>query len=257
MLDQFWGSIGSDLAKRWLDYLFGPAFLFWATGAGLYLWRMGWQQKLQMIQSLTEFQQITWILLLLLLLLFSSVLMKSLRFPVLRFLEGYWPWPFNYLGMGLTGLHRRSYQKKYNELRRLKALESKGELDDRQRERLGELESWAHWSPARANELMPTALGNILRARERGPERRYGLDAVICWPRIWPLLASNVREDLTAARGSLDSLAELWFWGLLLLLWVSLSPWVILISVLWMITAYMLALQAAMTYGELLEAAFD
>ena len=34
MLNKFWESIGTKVADRWLEYLFGPAFLFWAGGLG-------------------------------------------------------------------------------------------------------------------------------------------------------------------------------------------------------------------------------
>ena len=43
MLSKFWESIGSDLAERWLEYIFGPAFLFWAGGCGIYVWKTGCQ----------------------------------------------------------------------------------------------------------------------------------------------------------------------------------------------------------------------
>ena len=257
MLDKFWGSITTDLAKRWMDYIFGPAFLFWMSGLGLYIWRTGWQEKLAQIQSSTPFQQGIWIFVGLLVLIFSSALLQALRFPILRLLEGYWFWPLNYLGQGIIALRTRSFQKNYNELRRLKNLESEGELDAKQRERITQLDIWAHWNPSKENDLLPTNLGNILRSRERSPERKFGLDAVVSWPRLWPLLPSNVRDDLTNSRASLDYLVELWFWGLLFLLWASWTPWVIPVSLLWMIIAYTMALQAAMTYGDLLEAAFD
>jgi hypothetical protein len=66
-----------------------------------------------------------------------------------------------------------------------------------------------------------------------------------------------VRTDLTEARSSLDRLVELWFWGLLFLLWTSWTAWALFIGLLWMILIYGMALQAAMAYGDLLESAFD
>jgi hypothetical protein len=257
MLDKFWESIGSDLAERWLEYIFGPAFLFWAGGFGLYAWQTGWQVILKEAQAQTQFQQGSWIVLALFVLAFSSVLMQAIRFPILRLLEGYWPWPFNYLGLGIVALRKPHFQKNYDELRHLKASEDKGKLDAGQREKLIRLDVWAHWHPAKSNDLLPTALGNILRSRERSPERKYGLDAVVCWPRLWPLLPENVRSDLANARSSLDRLVELWFWGLLFLLWAFWTPWAVVIGLLWMIVTYGMALQAAMAYGDLLEAAFD
>jgi hypothetical protein len=80
---------------------------------------------------------------------------------------------------------------------------------------------------------------------------------VICWPRLWPLLPENVRTDLTNARSSLDRLVELWFWGLLFLLWAFWTSWAVIIGLLWMVMTYGMALQSAMAYGDLLESAFD
>jgi hypothetical protein len=258
MLNKFWESIGANVAERWLEYIFGPAMLFWVGGIGLYVWQTGWQSTLKSVQVLTPFQQGSWLVLTLFILVFSSILMQAIRFPILRLLEGYWAWPFNYLGLGIVALRKPSYQKKYTELRGLmKVLEDKGNLDAMQREKLAQLDVWAHWQPVSSKELLPTTLGNILRARERAPERKYGLDAIVCWPRLWPLLPENVRTDLTNARSSLDRLAELWFWGLFFMLWAFLTPWAGLISLLWMLMTYGMACQSAMAYGDLLESAFD
>ena len=257
MLSKFWESIGSDLAERWVEYVFGPAFLFWGSGYGIYVWKTGWQKVLADLQTLSPVQQGVTIILGLLIIVFSSVVLKAVRFPILRVLEGYWPWPFNYLGLGIIALRKLFFKKKYDELRQLKADEENGELTLSQKERLILLDVWAHWHPAKADDLLPTALGNILRARERTPERRYGIDAIVCWPRLWSLLSENVRDDLSAARSSLDRLVELWFWGLLFLFWAFWTPWVIIIGLLWMTLTYGMVLQAAMAYGDLLEAAFD
>lgn len=257
MLNKFWESIGSNVAERWLDYIFGPAFLFWGGGLGLYAWRTDWRQVLKDAQALTPFQQGSWILLAVLMLVFSAVLMQAIRFPILRLLEGYWPWPLRYLGARIVALRKPYFQKRYDELRLLKASEVKGNLDPGQRVKLSQLEVWAHRYPVKADDLLPTSLGNILRAREYSPERKYGLDALICWPRLWPLLPENMRMDLSNARASLDRMAELCFWGLLFLLWVFLNSWALVVGLLWMVMSYSMAQQAAMAYGDLLESAFD
>ena len=74
---------------------------------------------------------------------------------------------------------------------------------------------------------------------------------------LWPLLPEIVRTDLTNARSSLDRLVEFSFWGLLFLFWAFWTPWALVIGLLWMIISYGMTLQAAMAYGDLLEAAFD
>ena len=258
MLNKFWESIGSNVAERWLEYIFGPAILFWVGGLVLYTWHVGWQTVLQDVQMFTSIQQGSWLILTFFILIFSSVLMQAIRFPILRLLEGYWVWPLNYLGIALVAIQKKTYKKKYAELNDLmKELAAKGKLDSRQLEKLTKLDVWAHTQPVSTEELLPLPLGNILRARERTPERKYGLDPIICWPRMWSLLPENVRTDLASARSSLDRLAELCFWGLLFALWIFLTPWAIVIGLLWVFITYRMACQAAMSYGDLLEAAFD
>jgi hypothetical protein len=256
MLNKFWENMGTKVTERWLEYIFGPAFLFWAGGFGLFAWQTGWQKVLKDVQKLTPFQQGSWIVLALLVLVFSSVLMQAIRFTILRLLEGYWPWPIGYLRMGIVALRKLRFEKKYTELRRL-AAQDKKDLSPKHRAKLVSLDLWAHRHPVDPKDLLPTALGNILRAREFSPERKYGLDAIICWPRLWSLLPENVQTDLANARVSLDRLAELWFWGLLFLLWAFLTPWSLFIAFLWMAITYGMACQSAMAYGDLLESAFD
>lgn len=256
MLDNFWASMGSKLAERWLEYIFGPAFLFWAGWFGVLVWKTGWQMILQDIQALTPFHQGAGIVLSLFVLISSSMLVQAIRFPILRLLEGYWLKPFNYLGLGIITLRKRVFQKKMDRLRLLAASDQKT-LDIKQLDERTALDIWAHWHPVNSKDLLPTDLGNILRAREYSPQRKYGLDAIVCWPRLWPLLPENVRTDLANARSILDRLAEFWFWGLLSLLWAFELREAIIISIFWMIMAYKIVCQSAMSYGELVETAFD
>src|SRR5262249_3031460 len=41
--------------------------------------------------------------------------------------------------------------------------------------------------PDKPTPLLPTALGNALRAAEHASGERYGLDTITSWPRIYPL----------------------------------------------------------------------
>ena len=51
----------------------------------------------------------------------------------------------------------------------------------------------------------PTYLGNALRAGESAVYYKYGLDVVVCWPRLWLLLPSSTQEELNKSRQKLDS----------------------------------------------------
>jgi hypothetical protein len=257
MLTKFWETVGQDLAKKWLERIFGPAFLFWGGGLGLYLWQEGWAAILADVEQWPTTQQIGVLILGLLLIVFSSLLMETLRLPLLRLLEGYWPRPFHILGRWITDWRRSRYTKKYNRLRELKALSQKEPLATADKEELIRLELWAHAQPASARDLLPTAFGNLLRAREQASWRKYGLDAIICWPRLWTLLPDTDRDMLVSARTALNTQAEMVYWGFFFLAWAVVTPWAIPIAMVWMGTAYATAVQGAATYGDLVEAAFD
>lgn len=51
----------------------------------------------------------------------------------------------------------------------------------------------------------PTRLGNLINAFETYPDRRYGVDAVFYWYRIWLKLDKDLREELDTRQASTDS----------------------------------------------------
>jgi hypothetical protein len=63
----------------------------------------------------------------------------------------------------------------------------------------GRSQSWAK----------PTALGNALRAAEVRPQVAYGLDGVVVWLRLYPLLPEAMRSLLGDAQSECQLNAEL------------------------------------------------
>ena len=58
-------------------------------------------------------------------------------------------------------------------------------------------------------DLMPTALGNALRAAESRAGRRYALEAVTMWPRLYAILPDRVARLIDDQREQLDLAANL------------------------------------------------
>jgi hypothetical protein len=81
--------------------------------------------------------------------------------------------------------------------------------------------------PNVASHYLPTRIGNILRAAETWPADKYGLDAVVVWPRLWLLLPDISRQELLAARAALDSAVAAVIWGLLFCVFTIWTPFAI------------------------------
>ncbi|XGV97802.1 MAG: hypothetical protein ACAF41_02485 [Leptolyngbya sp. BL-A-14] len=112
--------------------------------------------------------------------------------------------------------------------------------------------------PSRPENMMPTRLGNLLRAAENRPLAKYGLDPIICWPSFWLVLPDSAKKELQEARAYLDNAARFWLWSLLFTIWAIWAWWAAPVGLLSaLFTYYWWILGAAATYGDLLEAAFD
>ena len=112
--------------------------------------------------------------------------------------------------------------------------------------------------------LMPTTLGNVLRAAEEIAGSRYGLDTVVTWPRLYPLLSDKLRTILDDQRNQLDFAARfcvifLIFTAISTVLlfkhgwWLSIPA--ITLALAWL--SYRAAVAAGLAYGKGIKAAYD
>ncbi len=88
--------------------------------------------------------------------------------------------------------------------------------------------------PPDHSKIMPTRLGNVLRAIEFYSLERYNLDAVVIWPRLQQDLPEGFSSSLLDSKASLDLMVTLstfiLLFGIPLSIWgaviaTSLSPW--------------------------------
>jgi hypothetical protein len=105
--------------------------------------------------------------------------------------------------------------------------------------------------------MMPTRLGNVLKSAESRSRYLYGLDAVICWPRLWLVLPEATRQELVRARVDLDAGARAVLWSALFAIWAAWWPWAAVIALVVAAAAYRGTVSAAGLYGDLITAAFD
>jgi hypothetical protein len=194
-----------------------------------------------------------------------ALVLHPLQLSLVRVLEGYW-------GHGVVfripadwgrGRHRR----------RRELLERQTQIPKPEGQQPGAQQiaaaSMAAWKlrrlyPDDADHVMPTLLGNVLKAAEDRAGGRYGLDCVVVWPRLYPMLSESLTAALDDARNQLDLMVRFAAtFGLVALgALVLLAPhgwWaaVVLAALVLAWMSYRAGVNAAIAYGELLESAID
>ncbi|WKK23903.1 hypothetical protein QZH56_35325 [Streptomyces olivoreticuli] len=191
--------------------------------------------------------------------LLVAAFLQPLQLPLVRLLEGYWP-------RGTSALARIAVKGQERARRRL-ALDAEVPPDptdaERQRALVAAWQLGRRYPPGPV-PLLPTALGNALRAGEASAGSAYGADAVPWWPRLYPVLGDRMRAVVDDRRNQLDLACRLsvtaGFTGLLSVILLIRSGWWltsagVLLALAWV--AYRGAVSAALGYAEALSAAFD
>jgi hypothetical protein len=280
-MGKFWDGVVGGIARKWSDRLLSPAFVFWLAGAYLCGRSLGWDNAFGQMNALSTPLQILVLVVALLVVAGSATAIESVQEGMLHLMEGYWPrW------MGVLRRWRVGRQKKRRDgiKRQLAALAERWEhLSPEEMQAYTRLD--AEWRAyPHTYSLLPTRLGNLLRAAEEHPDVRYGLVAGVVWPHLWLVLPDNARKDISEARERLNAAVRLCIWGLLFLVWlpctlsgphVPLPPtfglawisvavanvltegWPFFVGVGLAYWGYRRALAAAQVYGDLLRAAFD
>ncbi|ABW11984.1 conserved hypothetical protein [Parafrankia sp. EAN1pec] len=262
MLTAFWEATGNKLADRWATASV-PALVFWLAGLAAFARHRGGVHTLSTqtgwLDRQTPATQVAVILTILLAVAASGIVMNRLATPALRLLEGYWPAWAGPLHHRLTDrLARRAaaeasaWQQAYNRAHEsttptAEDLAAYTRLERRRRRR-----------PAAPAYFMPTPIGNILRAAERRPIDKYGLDTVALWPRIWTLLPDAIREEILTVRASLDTAVTTAMWGLL---FCAFAPFTYLAVPIGLgvaaLTIVVTVPTRAQLFGDLIETAYD
>ncbi|MGJ5630173.1 hypothetical protein [Nostoc sp. CALU 1950] len=257
MPTKFLESLGGKLAENWAANILTPAFVFWIGGLLAWVWRFGRKPLEDWLKQQPESLLIVVMVSGLLIIAVSGFVVQRFDLFILRFLEGYW-------SAWLLPLRRWMIQQKERDLKRKdKRWQTLADKKDQQVITNEELEEYVTLDgqlmqfPSQPNRLMPTKLGNILRAAESRPYDKYGLDAVICWSRLWLLLPDGVKKELQEARSNLNTAARFWVWSLLFIVWTLWAWWAIPAGLVGAIFAYYWAVDAASIYCSLLESAFD
>jgi hypothetical protein len=275
MFETVWKSLGEGFGSRWLLTSFGPALAFWGASLLTYGGGTNWEFVTRW------YAYPDWFVILLLAsglvgVVFTAYLLDLFGPSLLQLAEGY-GWervPIVGARMRAAAAARRQQteadQVRFSQLqvRQAAIMASGGQpLTADEMAELLALDERLYYRPPDPAHSMPTAFGDILRAAEDGVRARYGLDPVVCWPRLYPVLPDGLRADLGAARGNVDATlriaalaglyALVWtVWSLAAGWWI-LAPLVLGAGVLAAWMGYRAAVTAAVPYADLIRAAFD
>jgi hypothetical protein len=253
----FLESFGGSLGQRWFTTLFTPAFVFWLGGLMVLVEYWGWNRITAWWEALGEPTQYGLLVGSLLLIAASAGVVRQFDLAVIQFLEGYWPGWMGSLRRRLIHRQRRLVQQKEKRWQQLALQHDRQGLTSEEMAEYVALDYELRQFPAQSDRLMPTQLGNRLRAAEEQPRYKYGLDAIICWPRLWLLLPDSAKKELQESRSTLNNAARMWLWSLLFLIWGLWIFWAIPIGVLVAFFSYRWMVSIAITYGNLVESSFD
>ncbi|GAB7103959.1 hypothetical protein JCM4814A_22730 [Streptomyces phaeofaciens JCM 4814] len=140
--------------------------------------------------------------------LLLTALLQPFQVRAVRVLEGYWDrWPMTSGPAGvLIEVQRRRWEAVRGQAERPAPDAAARRVRADARRRLAATPS--------VDVLLPTALGNALRAGELSAGERYGLSTLASWPRIYMQVSDRMSDTLRSARDALDSAVNL-CWSLL------------------------------------------
>jgi len=257
MVTKFWDKLAEGLAGQWTAQALGPALAFWGGGLLAWAWRYSWQPLVDWLVALDNTAAYVALAVGGLVLLAASAAAATwLQLAVLRLAEGYWPGPFRRLRFALARRLEKRLQGKDERWQQLADVEPQRRSAEQQAE-YAQLDAELAGCPVDPRRLMPTRLGNLLRAAEEYPQVRYGLTMGVCWPRLWLLLPKEAQETLAGARERLNSAARLWVWSVLFAVWTMWAWWAVPLAAVAAVAAWWGMLNAAGVYGDLLRAAVD
>lgn len=194
-----------------------------------------------------------------------------LDMPIYMVFEGRRYWPARLCAWGVAWQQRR-----------LARLRTRADALDRADPRCTELRLMIREYPAGPDgverALYPTRMGNLLKAFESYPDRKYGLDGVFAWYRLWVSIDKDLRGELDDQQAIVDSAiyasfglalaapvcaayaATGWLTGTRYLTVLPPPPALLCLALLALVMSwalYHISLHAQAQYGELLAALFD
>ena len=187
------------LSKRFIIAYWFPTFFVvvaaLALRATVYTWEASWAWWLSLTVGEDKTGQVWALLAFLLLITLFAYLLQPFTRLLVQFFEGYLFWP-----PFLRRWRTEQQEKRYH--RWLEKAKGSDEIARAQAE-----DRLFYGFPLKA--LLPTRLGNVIRAAEGYGSAVYGMDIPFWWARLWPLLPENEQNAINDALTVLVALLNL------------------------------------------------
>ena len=201
-MTSFLSTISGQFGKNILIGTFFPAVLFAMALVAVVLPLAAITPRFA-FELIFPWEQDSTLLALTVFVLIVTVLLFALNIPLLKLYEGY-PWKESWLGQwGITVQQRRvalldQVLNLSNHAREANVSDALGA--DWGRELLTPATRMRGAFPNRAGSILPTRLGNVIRAFEGYSSSRYGIDAIPIWPRLAQVLPKELAGHWTAQK---------------------------------------------------------
>jgi hypothetical protein len=254
MFGTFFDKVTGLFDRRFVLGLLLPTFAFFAGVGALIATDLGWTKTISWWQHLGASRQVALGIAVAAGLVFVATVLGTQVVAITRIFEGYWRWAWTDKTIGVAG---RKWQR--HRLTRL--------AEDTSAQ--GYLRQYLAFPPAELGSVLPTRLGNTLRAAESypGDGERWGLDAVFWWPRLYLILPDSARQEVDEARSSVDQMVVLSALSVMfaavavgfgvvrlpLAVWIPCAAGALVLS--WL--TYRAAVTSAALFGDLVRSCFD
>jgi hypothetical protein len=280
-MNEFLTKISGQITGNLILAAFFPVILF-LTGLALIVMPITpfWHDMTDLVKNPTAWtQQGEQVLLITLFVLALTVILYNLNIPIVRLYEGY-PWQDSLLGRyrkGRQSKHFNAVKQKRERIAKfrlqLRIEQVSDNIDDTIDAQRALAFTMNEQYPPFEDLVLPTRLGNVIRAFEMYSRRRYGASAIALWPRLQGVIDTAYAQGLDAAKTSFDfmlhsaflsallgvllSAAGLWWYNPLIhgfgQRWIGWMIFFVGLSYL----LYLAAINRASEWGSQVEAAFD
>lgn len=200
---------------------------------------------------------------------FIATVFLSLNIYIVRLYEGYPVSGWRFLKKRLQSQRDQIYQEIAGIKGELnKQLNQQGSYEANLRLNRLQQEADERYPPPPA-EVLPSSLGNIIRAFEHYPFTRYSIEPIAVWPRLLAVVPENQTEAINTQKSLMDFWLNLslvclvsgLFWAVVVVWYVYISSLflvpVLVVSILLAYLSYRGAIPCAVAWGYEVRTAFD